>query len=178
MLTLQSDIYRRLLRPLLFKLSPEVAQRVANFILKRRAIWWGLSPLMKVTDDALAQDFCGLKLENPVGLAAGYDKDCELLSSLAALGFGYLVGGTVTLLPRTGNLAPRIFRYVDRQSLINSMGFPSKGLEHAVRELMGIKMNHNRVPIMISVSGTTTNDMLACHRRLEPIVEAIELNIR
>ena len=177
MLTLHSNIYRRLLQPLLFKLSPETAQRVANFVLRRRAIWRVLSPLMEVTDDALALDFCGLKLENPVGLAAGYDKDCELLPSLAALGFGYLVGGTVTLLPRIGNPHPRIFRYVDQQSLINSMGFPSKGLEHAVRELAGISMSHNRVPIMISVSGLTTEDILICHRRLEPIVEAVELNI-
>ena len=68
-------------------------------------------------------------LENPIGLAAGFDKNCRLLTSLECLGFGYLIAGTVTLKPGQGNLKPRMFRDKSRGSLINAMGFPSNGLE-------------------------------------------------
>ncbi|MDP6495341.1 MAG: hypothetical protein QGI09_08000, partial [Dehalococcoidia bacterium] len=124
MLTLTPDGYKLLLRPLLFSLPPETAQNVANFALKQPLIWRLLSPALHVRTPRLEVDLCGLKLENPVGLASGYDKSCELLPSMAALGFGYVTGGTVTESPQPGNPKPRMLRYVKDQSLINALGFP------------------------------------------------------
>ena len=69
-------------------------------------------------------------MQNPIGLAAGFDKDCEYLPSLASLGFGYLTCGTVTESPRIGNPPPRIFCNPKDESIINSYGFPSKGVEY------------------------------------------------
>ena len=80
-------------------------------------------------------DLAGIRLRNPVGLAAGYDKDCKVLPSLAAMGFGYVTGGTVTESPRPGNPMPRVIRYAEDESLMNSLGFPSKGLDFAARQL-------------------------------------------
>ena len=135
MLALNPDAYRLLLRPVLFSLPPETAQRMAELALSWERMWRWLAPALRVSDPRLRVDLCGLKLDNPVGLAAGYDKDCIFLPSMAALGFGYLTGGTVTESPRPGNPKPRVIRYVREQSLINALGFPSRGLEHVARHL-------------------------------------------
>src|SRR5215472_15530774 len=101
--------YRRILRPLLFTLPAETAHTVGNacfgFPLPWRAI--GGTP----TDPRLNVEIRGLQLANPVGLAAGFDKNCRHLTALGDLGFGYVVGGTVTLTPRAGNPKPRVGRY-------------------------------------------------------------------
>ena len=122
-------------------------------------------------------DLAGLKLDNPVGLAAGYDKDCEFLPSLASLGFGYVTGGTVTERPRPGNPKPRVLRYVKEQSLINALGFPGMGLEHAVRQLERARESLGPTVAVVSVSGETVDEIVRCHRRLEPLADAIEVNI-
>ena len=171
------SLYRFLLRPLLFRLPPEAAQRAADLALEQRLLWRAVAPAFRVRDAKLNVDLCGLELENPVGLAAGYDKNCELLPSLAALGFGYLVGGTVTEFPRPGNPKPRIVRYVKEQSLVNALGFPGKGLEHAARQLERARSALGGKPVVVSVSGVTPDEIVRCHRRLEPLADAIEVNI-
>ena len=130
-------LYKRLLKPLLFALPPETAQAMAEFALKRRFLWRGLAPALRVTDERLRTRLAGLEVQNPVGLAAGYDKSCQVLPSLAALGFGYLVAGTVTEAPRRGNPRPRVFRNVGEESLVNALGFPGRGLEFAAAKLAG-----------------------------------------
>ena len=177
MIALAPDAYRLLLRPLLFRLPPEAAQRVADFALKQGLVWRSLAPAFRVSDERLHVDLNGLKLRSPVGLAAGYDKSCEFLSSMAALGFGYVVGGTVTELARPGNPSPRIVRYVKEQSLVNALGFPGKGLEFAARQLAGAADSFPETPFVVSVAGVTVDEMVRCHRRLEPLVAAVEINI-
>ena len=177
MLTLNPDGYRLLVRPLLFSLPPETAQRAADLVLKQRFIWRALSPALRVPHDRLRRDLCGLKLQNPVGLAAGYDKNCEFLPSVAALGFGYVTGGTVTESARDGNPKPRVFRYMREQSLINSLGFPSRGLEFAARQLEKAEGALGATACVVSVSGVTPEEIVRCHRRLEPLASAIEINI-
>ena len=177
MLILNPDTYRLLARPLLFSLPPETAQGVADFVLKRRPIWRALSPVLQVSDPRLAADLSGLRLKNPVGLAAGYDKNCEFLPSMAAMGFGYVVGGTVTESPRPGNPRPRVLRYVEDQSLINALGFPSKGLDYAAKQLERGRNSFGDTPVVISVAGVTASEIARCHRRLEPLADAIEINI-
>ena len=177
MLPLSPELYSVLIRPLLFALPPETAQSVADLLLKREFIWRALSPALSVRSPKLEVDLCGLKLQNPVGLAAGFDKDCEFIPSMSALGFGYITAGTVTRHPKRGNSKPRMFRYVKDASLINALGFPGRGLDLAVRQLEAAHKSSARVPTVISVSGITVDEIVECHRRLEPLVDAVEVNI-
>jgi dihydroorotate dehydrogenase len=177
MLLLSTDGYRVAIRPLLFRLPPETAQRVADLALKQSYIWRAMSPMLRARDARLEVDLCGMRLRNPVGLAAGYDKNCEFLPSMAALGFGYVTGGTVTEFPRPGNPRPRVLRYIKDQSLINSLGFPSRGLDFAARRLEKARDSFGGARVIVSVSGTAVDDIVRCHRRLEPLADAIEVNI-
>ena len=165
--------YRLLLRPLLFRLPPETAQSLADSALQQGWLWRMAAP---PSDTRLKTRLAGLDLPNPIGLAAGYDKDCRLLSPLAALGFGYVTGGTVTAKPQAGNPRPRVLRDVRREALINSLGFPSKGLDHVCRRLEESR-GSTTAPTVVSVSGTTVEDILLCHRRIEPLADAVEINI-
>ena len=174
---LNLEVYRSLIRPLLFSLPPERAQHLAELALMPWFLWRAVSPALRVHDRRLKVDLAGLKLKNPVGLAAGYDKDCRFLPSLAALGFGYLVGGTVTESPQPGNPRPRLLRRVREESLINALGFPSKGLDFAVRRLERARKALGQTPVIASVAGVTVEEMVRCHRRLEPLADAVEVNI-
>ena len=170
-------LYKRLLRPLLFTLPPETAQAMAEFALKRRFLWRGLAPALRVTDERLRTRLAGLEVQNPVGLAAGYDKSCQVLPSLAALGFGYLVAGTVTETPRPGNPRPRVFRNAGEESMVNALGFPGRGLEFAAAKLTEARESLDGTPVIVSVSGVTEDEIVRCHRRLEPLVDGVEVNI-
>lgn len=177
MVFLTPAAYKALLRPLLFLLPAEAAQKASHLALRQRYVWRAAAPFLRVRDERLAVQWCGHSLANPVGLAAGFDKTCGLLPSLAALGFGYLMCGTVTEEPRPGNPKPRLFRHVREQSLVNAMGFPNKGLEATARRLEHSERNSDATPVVVSVSGVTAEEMVTCHRRLEPLVDAVELNI-
>ncbi len=119
------------LRPFLFRLNPEHAHEltlralslVGNFPPSRK-----LLELIYSAPSKPVQAF-GLTFKNPVGIAAGYDKDGTAIRGLAALGFGHVEIGTVTPRPQPGNPSPRIFRLVEDQAVINRMGFPSRGSE-------------------------------------------------
>ena len=158
-------------------LPPEAAQRVAELALRRRLAWRLLSPAFRVRDARLRVSAGGLTIQNPVGLAAGYDKNCRMLPSLADLGFGYLMAGTVTESPRAGNPRPRLVRLVGQQSLLNAMGFPNVGLESAARRLEPAHRSLRGTPLVVSVSGLAAEEIVRCHRRLEPLADAIEVNI-
>ena len=169
------ELYRMMVRPLLFRLPPETAQKVAELALKRA--WRAFGSGQGVLDARLRSELCGLTLRNPVGQAAGFDKDCALVRPLAALGFGYLTVGTVTEQPRPGNPRPRLLRYAKQESLVNAMGFPNKGLEHAARRLELARRRPLGAPLVVSVSGTTADEIVRCHRRLEPLADAVEINV-
>jgi len=124
-------------RPLLFRLDPENAHgltlnllRVAGSIPPAR---WLLQAMFAVTESPVS--VFGLTFKNPIGLAAGYDKDGLAISGLTGLGFGHVEVGTVTPLPQPGNPRPRIFRLVEDQAVINRMGFPGRGAEFVARKL-------------------------------------------
>lgn len=170
-------LYRRLARPFFFLLAPEKAQRVTHIVLKQGWVWKLLSPVFEVKDSQLQTELCGMQLDSPVGIAAGFDKNCEMLPSLSALGFGYLIGGTVTVDPRTGNRRPRLLRLAEKESLINSLGFPNNGLDQIAKGLLASGNARGSKPLVLSISGTSVTDMITCHRRLEPLADAIELNI-
>ncbi len=114
----------RLARPLLHLLDPEVAHGVTVWALKH-----GLAPASSTVDDAiLSTQVWGLEFSNPLGLAAGFDKDAEVADAMLALGFGFVEAGTVTPLPQPGNPRPRLFRLPEDGGVINRFGFNSKGL--------------------------------------------------
>lgn len=126
-----------LLRSLLFKLDPEVVHaltlRLVGLAGRIPPSRWLLQEMF--TPPAKPVQAFGLTFRNPVGLAAGYDKDCQSMAGLSALGFGHLELGTVTPRPQPGNPKPRVFRLVDEQAIINRMGFPGRGMEYAAKSL-------------------------------------------
>ena len=161
-LMLMPDAYRALIRPLLFRLPPETAQRVADAALKLTPVWRALGPLLEYAHPSLTTTLAGLELRNPGGLAAGYDKNCEFLPSLAALGFGYVTGGTVTPAARQGNPRPRIVRYREQESLVNALGFPGQGLDRAVARLQAVG-GSSSAPVVASVSLPENHVRLGLH---------------
>lgn len=169
--------YESLLRPLLFTLPPEKAQKVADRALKMWPLWKAAAQVGGFTSPRIETSIGGLALKNPVGLAAGYDKDCELLPGLAALGFGYVTCGTVTLEPRPGNPGTRLLRDEPRHALINALGFPGLGLDAAAERISSDIGLVGDTPVVVSVSGAEIEDIATCHRTMEPLADAVEVNI-
>ena len=169
------SIYTNFIRPLLFTLPPERAQNLAEAVLGIKPAWKTLRPFLQLDDERLHNDVGGIHLPNPIGLAAGYDKDCRLLDSLSNLGFGYIVAGTVVARSRPGNPRPRIVRNPSEKSLVNSLGFPSQGLEAAADRLR--RSSNRGVPLLASISGLSVEEFAHCYRRLQPLASGIELNI-
>ncbi|MCB1681507.1 MAG: quinone-dependent dihydroorotate dehydrogenase [Alphaproteobacteria bacterium] len=113
----------RLARPVLFKLEPEKAHRMTLKFMKS-----GLMPVpQRIKASELEQTLWDLRFPNPVGLAAGFDKNAEVIRSVLEMGFGFMEAGTVTPLPQAGNPLPRVFRDPGSESIINRMGFPGEG---------------------------------------------------
>ena len=170
-------IYINLLRPLLFMLSAEHAQKIAERLLRIWPIWSKSRSFFEFERPSLRTRWSDMYLENPIGLAAGFDKNCRLLTSLECLGFGYLIAGTVTLKPGQGNVKPRMFRDKSAGSLINAMGFPSNGLDEAHYELLRTGKKIGKTPILVSIAGTCIEDIITCYKKLGPLVSSIEINI-
>ncbi|MCH8847436.1 MAG: quinone-dependent dihydroorotate dehydrogenase [Chloroflexi bacterium] len=165
--------YRRLVRPLLFRLPPEAAQQLAERALGVRSFWRLAASLH--ADGAAHTTMAGIPLRNPVGLAAGFDKQCALLDPLGDLGFGYVVGGTVTFDARPGNPRPRLMRLPERESLINALGFPSDGLDAVARRLRALR--RRPAVVLVSIAALDETETERCMEVLEPLVDGIELNI-
>lgn len=119
-----------LARPLLFALDPERAHGLTIAALKA-----GLGPQGKVDDPILTTRLAGLTLPNPIGLAAGFDKNAEVPDAMLRLGFGFVEVGTVTPLAQPGNPRPRMFRLVEDRAVINRLGFNNEGLAATVARL-------------------------------------------
>src|SRR5262245_47238707 len=120
-----------LAKPILHALDPETAHR-----LTIRAMALGLGAQRREPDPpAFAQDLLGLRFLNPLGLAAGFDKDVELPDAMLDLGFGFVETGTVTPKPQIGNPRPRLFRLNEDRAVINRMGFNNQGHEAAEARL-------------------------------------------
>jgi len=169
------NFYKILIRSPLLLIAPEIVWKIADLALTQKWFWSFISKIFIYSHPKLNTNFAGIELDSPVGLAAGYDKNCKYLSSLETFGFGYLIGGTVTFDPRPGNPKPRMIRIPKEKALVNSLGFPGKGLNAAVKVLNKQKMSQAKR--FISVSGTDISDIKQCIQQLEPFCSAIELNI-
>jgi dihydroorotate dehydrogenase len=132
-------------RPLLFKLDPETAHGLTLNLVRLAGIFppsrWVLQAMYAAPDKPV--EAFGLKFKNPVGLAAGYDKDGIAVRGLSTLGFGHIEIGTVTPLPQPGNPKPRVFRLVEDEAVINRMGFPGKGADVVAVSLRGAQRRSN-----------------------------------
>ncbi|MCD6020132.1 MAG: dihydroorotate dehydrogenase [Bacteroidetes bacterium] len=141
-------MYKQILKPLLFKINPEKAHYL-TFDLLKIGLGNGLGRLITSSTYAfkhpkLKKKLFGLTFENPVGLAAGLDKDAKAFNELATMGFGFIEIGTLTPKPQPGNDKPRLFRLPKSEALINRMGFNNEGVDSAV-----IRLKHRKSNVII-----------------------------
>ncbi len=139
--------YKTFLRPLLFKIDPEKAHKYLIW-LSRIILPCHLAYLAKkytLLDSRLSFEVLGLHFSSPIGLAAGFDKNAQMISLLGSLGFAFLEIGTLTPQAQEGNPKPRIFRLYAEESLQNAMGFNNQGQEHVVQNL------HKTVPFVLPI---------------------------
>ena len=180
-----STVYKLLLRPLLFSKSPEAAHHFSFNWIKRLFRIPGIATLAdrlyNFKSAELETECFGIKFPNPVGLAAGFDKDAKLFDELAAFGFGFIEIGTLTPLGQPGNPAPRLFRLPADQSLINRMGFNNEGVEDAIERL---KKNKGHVIIggnigknKVTPNEEAVEDYKSCFHALYEYVHYFVVNV-
>ncbi|GIW04117.1 MAG: dihydroorotate dehydrogenase (quinone) [Thermomicrobiales bacterium] len=176
-----------LAKPVLFRLDPEATHERAVSLLKRISASPGACTLLRrryvVDDPRLEVRLFGRTFPNPLGIAAGFDKNGVAVPALLALGFGSVEVGTVTPLPQPGNPRPRLFRLPEDEALINRLGFPGEGMDAVARNLeatagrngvMGINIGPNRTSVD---AGTADQDCVAALRRLAGLAAYVVINV-
>jgi dihydroorotate dehydrogenase len=174
-MTILSTTYRSVVRPILFQLSPEQAHRYALATLSWSLPWRVVGRSLQVRDPRLHVELGGLTVANPVGLAPGVDKNGRAAASLARLGFGFVVIGSITREARAGNPKPRLARDVPREAIMNSLGLPSLGVDAAVRALRSAR--GLPVPVIASVAGFSPRELVELAAAVEPAVDGVELGL-
>ena len=165
------------LRRALFLLPPETAHAAALGALRLRA---RLRPA-PVPPEVAPVEVMGLRFANPVGLAAGFDKNGDCVDGLGGLGFGFVEVGTVTPRAQPGNPRPRLFRLLEQRAVINRMGFNNRGLDHLAaavarrryRGVLGINIGKN----LDTPVAEAARDYLACLERVYPLADYIAVNL-
>jgi dihydroorotate dehydrogenase len=170
----------RLVRPLLFALEAETAHHFTLATL-RALDGLGLLPAAAAAPDSCALSVMGIRFPNPVGLAAGLDKNGEYIDALARLGFGFIEVGTVTPRPQPGNPRPRLYRLPAAGALINRLGFNNDGVDRLVenvkraryRGVLGINIGKNAdTPLE-----RAADDYIACLRKVYPLAGYVTVNV-
>ena len=178
-------MYKSIIRPILFKFDPEVVHYFTfdaiKLLCKIPGIPFLIRRLFQVNHPGLERELFGLRFKNPVGLAAGFDKNALLYNELANFGFGFIEIGTVTPKPQEGNPKKRLFRLQSDKGIINRMGFNNAGLEAAIVQL---KKNKKQLIIGGNIGKNTqtpteayTADYLECFKALHPYVDYFVLNV-
>lgn len=178
-------MYKALLRPLFFLFDPEKIHHFTFSLIKFTSKIPGFPSLFRslyvIEDERLQRNLFGLTFKNPVGLAAGFDKNAVLYNELANFGFGFIEIGTVTPKAQSGNPKKRLFRLKDDQGIINRMGFNNEGVETAIEKL---KKNKGKLIIGGNIGKNTdtkpedyTKDYLECFNALHPYVDYFVLNV-
>lgn len=177
-------MYKLFIRPFLFSLDPEKAHhftfKYLKFVHKIPLVPLLIRKIYNVEHPSLHREVFGLHFKNPIGLAAGLDKDAKLYKELANLGFGFIEIGTITPKPQLGNPKKRLFRLIEDQGIINRMGFNNEGVEAAVKRL---KKNTNvLIGGNIGKNKTTpneeaVNDYLICFKQLFNYVDYFVVNV-
>ncbi len=171
----------RLLRSLLFLLPAEIAHQTVCSLLRIPGISRGIGYFSRLNDPGLAREVFGIRFPNPVGLAAGFDKDARLIKPMADLGFGFIEIGTLTPLPQAGNPRPRIFRLPKDEALINRMGFNNQGVEAAIERLKhkpeGVIIGGNIGKNRVTPNLQAARDYERCFEALYPYVDYFTVNV-
>lgn len=165
--------YKSLILPILQLINPEFSHLIAEKFFQLPFFKIFTPILFKSKSKKTSTNVLGIELSSPIGLAAGYDKNCKILNPLLSLQFGFVTGGTITLDERFGNPKPRLFHLPKEKSLINSLGFPSLGLEKINKNL---QIDHDN-SIFLSVSGINEDEIIECIKTLENKTEVFEINI-
>jgi len=172
------------LRALLFRLDAETAHHLTLNLIRISGVTPGLREIIRFIykSPCVPVEVFGLRFRNPIGLAAGYDKDGIGWRGLALLGFGHIELGTVTPLPQPGNPRPRIFRLVNHYGLVNRMGFPGRGAEFLALQLqnnmqrdliLGVNIGKNAATLIDSAA----DDYLSLIRRFASLADYLVINI-
>jgi dihydroorotate dehydrogenase len=179
----------RFIKPIFFKFDPE---KVHHFVVKRLKWFHDYFPLgetilrssFDVKIKGLEREVFGIKFRNPVGLAAGFDKNGEYIEALSNIGFGFIEVGTVTPLPQPGNDKPRMFRLEADKAIINRMGFNNKGVDTLAERLRQLKSQNSDIVIggNIGKNKNTPNedavsDYIKCFDRLHEVVDYFVVNV-
>lgn len=178
-------MYKQIIRPIFFLFDPEKIHyftfSLVKFLCKIPFISYIFRSFYQINDPKLERTLFGLTFKNPVGLAAGFDKNAVLYNELANFGFGFIEIGTVTPKGQAGNPKKRLFRLKDDQGIINRMGFNNEGLQTAIQQL---KNNKGNVIIGGNIGKNTqtlpehyTADYLECLKGLHPYVDYFVLNV-
>ena len=178
-------MYKSIIRSILFKFDPEAVHYFTFDAIKLLSKIPGVPFLIRyffqVNHPVLERELFGLRFKNPVGLAAGFDKNAVLYNELANFGFGFIEIGTVTPKPQEGNPKKRLFRLQADKGIINRMGFNNAGLEAAIEQL---KKNKKQLIIGGNIGKNTqtsaegyTADYLDCFKALHPYVDYFVLNV-
>ena len=180
-------IYERRIRPILFSLGPETAHHLTvGFLRVAARVPFALRTLNSFKPSANPRKVLGLNFPNPVGLAAGFDKNGVALPALAALGFGFIEIGTVTAKAQPGNPRPRIFRYPEQGAVINRLGFNNDGADVVAARLRRLRGSGRwpRVPIGINLGKSkvtpieeAADDYLYSFRLLREFADYVVLNV-
>ncbi|PST81926.1 dihydroorotate dehydrogenase (quinone) [Pedobacter yulinensis] len=179
----------RIIKPIFFKFDPE---KIHHFVVKRLKWAHDSLPLGKtiirssfdVNVHGLEREVFGIRFKNPVGLAAGFDKNGEYVEALSSLGFGFIEVGTVTPLPQPGNDKPRMFRLREDEAIINRMGFNNKGVDTMAERLRLLKQKEPGIVVggNIGKNKNTPNeeavsDYIKCFDRLFDVVDYFVVNV-
>jgi dihydroorotate dehydrogenase len=174
----------RILRFLLFMLPPEKAHYVAMALLSLALKMPLIKNILKrryASNTRLPVTFLGINFPNPIGLAAGFDKDARWLHLLTNLGFGFVEVGTVTPLPQDGNPKPRLFRLKKDLALINRMGFNNQGIDAMVERLKkrptGLIVGGNIGKNKVTPNENAIDDYRICFEKIYPWVDYIVVNV-
>jgi dihydroorotate dehydrogenase len=175
----------QLVKPILFLFSPEKAHQLTTgllrFILRIRFFKGLVNIFFNYHHPKLKKELFGLTFNNPIGLAAGFDKNAELIDDFSNLGFGFIEIGTLTPKAQSGNDQPRLFRLPSDKALINRMGFNNDGVEAAVKRLANRKSNiiigGNIGKNKVTSNELAVNDYLNCYHVLYNYVDYFVVNV-
>jgi len=178
-------MYRQVIRPILFRFDPETVHHftfgMVRLLMAIPGVGWICERLFCYDRPWLRRTVMGIEFANPVGLAAGFDKDARLTDEFARFGFGFIEIGTLTPLPQPGNEKPRLFRLPEDRGIINRMGFNNGGAEAAAERL---KNRKSRIIIggNVGKNKSTPNDQAADDYRkaftaLDPVVDYFVVNV-
>jgi dihydroorotate dehydrogenase len=178
-------VYKTFIKPFFFLFDPEKIHhfvfKTIRFLFKIPGFKGFAKKIHSIEDKSLERELFGLKFKNPVGLAAGFDKDAKLFNELAAFGFGFVEIGTLTPKPQDGNPKKRLFRLPQDEALINRMGFNNGGVEEAVERLKknnsGIIIGGNIGKNKITPNEEAVNDYEICFEALFNHVDYFVVNV-